>query len=63
MTIIEKMRELSEQQAPSFRKDTNFLKIEQFYKKAIEDGIAKKPEYNLPQIDTIGMVFQTHHRK
>jgi hypothetical protein len=35
------------------------LKIEEFYKNAIESGIAKRPEYSLPQIDTIGTIFQT----
>lgn len=60
MTITEKVRQLSEQQGASFRQDANFIKIEEFYKKAVETGIAKKPEYSLPQIDTIGTIFHTN---
>jgi len=59
MTLTKKVRQLSEQQGPNFRKDANFLKIEEFYKNAVETGIARKPEYNLPQIDTIGIAFHT----
>ena len=61
MTIVEKIRQLTEQQRANFRQDANFLKIEEFYKIAVEAGIAKRPEYNLPQIDTLGVVLQTQH--
>jgi len=59
MSIIEKIYEVSKQQGVNFRKDTNFLELEEFYKKALESGIVKKPEYNLPPIDTIGTAFRT----
>ena len=60
MSIVDRVRELSEQQTTNFRKDDNFLKLEEFYKMAVESGIAKKPEYNLPQMDTIGIAFNVH---
>ena len=59
MSIAEKIRESSERDGKKFRKDDNFLKTEEFYKKAIESGIAKKPEYKLPQIDTICATLST----
>lgn len=57
MSIVDKVQKLSEQQTANFRKDANFLRLEEFYKMAVDSGIAKKPEYTLPQMDTIGMLF------
>jgi hypothetical protein len=58
MKIADKVRQLSEQEGAKLREDNNFLEIEEFYKSAIESGIAKKPEYTLPQIDTIGTIIR-----
>lgn len=63
ISIVDKVHEVSEKQGANFRKDADFLKIEKFYKSAIESGIVKKPEYNLPQIDTIGIIFSANKRQ
>ena len=55
--IVDKVQKISKQQTAIFRKEVNFLKLEEFYKAAIKSGIAKKPEYTLPQVDTIGVFF------
>lgn len=58
MDIIDKIREITEKEAADFRQDDNFIKMEKFYRNALESGMIRKPEYNLPQIDTIGVIFQ-----
>jgi hypothetical protein len=35
-------------------KDVNFQNLRDFYEQAKKDGIAAKPEYTLPQLDSIG---------
>ena len=61
MSIKDKVSELVKQAEIELRKDTDFAKLEEFYKQAIESGIAKKPEYNLPQLDTIGTILNTQY--
>jgi hypothetical protein len=34
--------------------DSDLRKLRDFYEDAKRDGIAKRPEYDLPQLDTIG---------
>jgi hypothetical protein len=37
-----------------FEKNSEFNKLEKFYSEMRASGIAKKPEYSLPQLDTVG---------
>ncbi len=57
MNIEDKVKTLNKEQGDNFRKDQDFVKMEEFYKQAIDSGLARKPEYSLPQIDTIGSIF------
>jgi len=57
MNIKDKVKKLNKEHGNNFRRDQDFVKMEEFYKKAIDSGLAKKSEYNLPQMDTIGSVF------
>jgi hypothetical protein len=38
-------------------KDVDFQNLRDFYEQAKKEGIAVKPEYTLPQLDSIGRRF------
>ncbi len=64
MKIADKIQQATKQIRNKLKHDENFQNLENFYKAMQEQGIAKKPEYTLPQLDTIGRrLIETTHRK
>lgn len=54
MGIERKIQSESVRSAKIFNCDPAFIKLESFYKDALEKGYAKKAEYSLPPLDIIG---------
>ena len=61
MSINKQIYDISRETRKLFINDTNFQELEVFYKNALESGLAKKSEYTLPPIDTIGHSFNIKH--
>jgi len=55
--IAERMHEGISKCQDSFSKDKKFQELQEFYEDMKKKGIAKKQEYSLPQLDTIGHNF------
>jgi hypothetical protein len=42
--------------------DSDLRELREFYEDAKREGIAKRPEYDLPQLDTIGRTLAVNTR-
>jgi len=63
MTIEDKMKQAlaqSEQKGPD---NPEFQRLREFYEEKKREGVVKKQEYTLPQIDTVGRIFYARCRK
>lgn len=56
MGIKEKVSEIMTQEAFRLNNDKKLKEFSEYYKKLKETGIAKKEEYNIPLIKTIGVI-------
>ncbi|MCY4546670.1 MAG: hypothetical protein OXD39_15695 [Gemmatimonadetes bacterium] len=54
MSIIDKVKDASEHHNPNSREDLQ--RLEEFYDRMKEAGVAKTQTYKLPQPDTIGRI-------
>ena len=59
MDITKRIEQASETGLKQFQSDPTFRDLEKFYLEMLQQGIAKKQEYNLPLLDTIGLLFKT----
>jgi hypothetical protein len=44
-------------------RDMDLRQLRDFYEEAKREGLAKKPEYDLPQLDTIGRLLFANPRE
>lgn len=44
-------------------RDTDLRQLRDFYEEAKREGLAKKPEYDIPQLDTIGRLVFANSRE
>jgi hypothetical protein len=58
MSVTDQIRKVVSEQFKALSRDADFLALEAFYEAAKRDGIAKAPEYDLPQVDTIGRLVR-----
>lgn len=66
MQITKRMQKAIEETKREFAKSPEFTKLSEFYQEMQSAGIAKKQEYTLPPLDTIGRRLNQHivvHRK
>lgn len=54
MTFYTKIKKDTPKALIKFYADPEFIKLEQFYKDALDKGFAKKAEYTLPPLDLMG---------
>ena len=54
MQISKRVQKAMKETKRDFAKDPGFVKLSEFYQKMQNAGIAKKQEYSLPPLDTIG---------
>ena len=54
MSIVKRVRDTTREIHKRLAGTPEFDRLNDFYKKMKESGIAKKQEYSLPPIDTIG---------
>lgn len=52
--IVERVQKELEKWQSNFSQDQKFQELQRFYLEMKAKGIAKKQEYTLPQLDTIG---------
>lgn len=58
--IVKRVQKELNKYRKDFSKDPKFLELQKFYSDMQAKGIAKKQEYNLPQLDTVGhRLYQT----
>jgi len=56
-SIIQKIKKEIDKYNKNFLSDPKFKELREFYLDMQSKGIAKKQEYTLPQLDTIGYRF------
>jgi hypothetical protein len=54
MTLAEEVKKEIEEKKESLKDNKEYVRLRDFYIEMQELGIAKKPEYDLPPLDTIG---------
>ncbi len=54
MSLTDQVQELVAAKSQELSKDESFQKLRDFYEEKKKDGVAKPPQYDLPQVDTIG---------
>ncbi len=54
MHITKRVQKAMKETKRDFDKEPGFAKLSEFYKRMKNAGVAKKQEYSLPQLDTIG---------
>ena len=59
MSVATRVEKAVKEKARNFANNPEFKKLEDFYRDMIEKGIAKKQEYSLPPLDTLGHLYQT----
>ncbi len=57
MTIVEEIQKEIEQKKKILEENKEYVRLRDFYNEMQELGIAKKSEYSLPPLDTIGRQF------
>jgi hypothetical protein len=62
MTIVEEIQKELIEKKELLGKSEGFEELQEFYTEMQELGIAKKPQYDLPPIDTIGRhLYEVRH--
>ena len=62
MAIVEELQKELEKKKETLEKNKEFVRLREFYAEMQELGVAKKPEYNLPPLDTIGRhLYEINH--
>ncbi len=54
MGIAEQMQDVLKEREHAMSSEPGFLELRKFYEEMLKLGIAKKQDYTLPQLDTIG---------
>ncbi len=54
MAIVEELQRELEKKKETLEKNKEYVRLREFYIEMQELGVAKKPEYTLPPLDTIG---------
>ncbi|NOT58028.1 MAG: hypothetical protein HOP18_25775 [Deltaproteobacteria bacterium] len=58
MAITDRVTHTLETNLKELNKKAEFVKLRDFYKRMQESGVAKKPAYSLPPLDTVGRRFR-----
>lgn len=62
MSISEQIQKELSETKKILEKNQDFISLEEFYAEMKKLGVAKKPEYDLPLIDTIGRnLYEINH--
>lgn len=62
MTIVEEIQKELVEKKELLEKSKGFKELQEFYTEMQELGVAKKPQYDLPPIDTIGRhLYEVRH--
>ena len=62
MTIVDRIEQETRKKKEEFEKEPEFQSLRDFYSEMQSLGIAKKPEYSMPPLDTIGRrLYETAH--
>ena len=59
MDIAKQIKIISETSLKEFESDPAFNDLKEFYSKMLQQGLARKQEYSLPLLDTLGLFFKT----
>lgn len=54
MTLVEEIQKEIEEKKESLKDNKEYVRLRDFYVEMQKSGGAKKPEYDLPPLDTIG---------
>ena len=54
MSITKELQEALAQFEQAAARDSDLRQLREFYEEAKREGLAKQPEYDLPELDTIG---------
>lgn len=54
MSIADRVQQALTTSSSQRKTQVEFVKLQEFYNQALETGIAKKPTYTLPPLDTAG---------
>ena len=57
MTLAEEVQKEVEEKKEALKDNKEYKRLRDFYIEMQELGVAKKPEYDLPPLDTIGRKF------
>ena len=58
MSLTDQLEKLVSEKSKELPMDADLRALSAFYEAAKRDGIVKTPEYDLPQIDTIGRLVR-----
>lgn len=62
MTLVEEVTKEIEEKKEALKDNKEYVRLRDFYNEMQELGVAKKNEYNLPPLDTIGRkLYQVKH--
>ena len=62
MTLVEEIQKEIEEKKESLKDNKEYASLRDFYVEMQELGVAKKPEYDLPPLDTIGRrLYEVKH--
>ena len=62
MTLVDEVQKEIEEKKESLRDNKEYVRLRDFYTEMQELGVAKKNEYNLPPLDTIGRkLYEVKH--
>ncbi len=63
MTTVEELEKVIKESGEILEKNIDFVKLRDFYEEMQELGVAKRPQYDLPPVDTIGRrLYEIQHR-
>jgi len=62
MTMVEEVEKEISERNESLENDKDYVRLRDFYVEMQELGVAKKPQYDLPPLDTIGRrLYEVRH--
>lgn len=62
MTLVEEIQKEVEEKKESLKDNKEYVRLRDFYVEMQELGLAKKTEYDLPPLDTIGRrLYEVRH--